>query len=277
VTDSPDFRLRDIAVTAYAPSILSSLGYGASLPMIALQARELGAEVGTAALVVALFGLGQLVTSLPAGALVARLGERRALATAAAVEAVAMVGAALATTVLLFGVAIAVGGSAWSVFLIARQGYMIDAVPHAFRARAMSALGGAMRVGAFVGPLIGAVLIGPFGIRAVFVLAAVSAVLSGLVALAVPDLGLERRAIQREEGFASVASIMVANRHVLLTLGLSVVILGASRSVRHGLIPLWADHIGISPSTTSLVTVSAVKTSVFSSAVQNSGSSKTRP
>ena len=253
VTDSPDFRLRDIAVTAYAPSILSSLGYGASLPMIALQARDLGAEVGTAALVVALFGLGQLVTSLPAGALVARLGERRALATAAAVEAVAMVGAAFATTVLLFGVAIAVGGSAWSVFLIARQGYMIDAVPHAFRARAMSTLGGAMRVGAFVGPLIGAVLIGPFGIRAVFVLAAVSAVLSGLVALAVPDLGLERRAIQREEGFASVASIVVANRQVLLTLGLSVVILGASRSVRHGLIPLWADHIGISPSTTSLV------------------------
>jgi MFS family permease len=253
VTDSPDFRLREIALPAYGPTILSSLGYGAAMPMVALQARALGAGVGTAALVVALFGLGQLVTSLPAGAVVARLGERRALATAAVVEATAMVGAALATSVVVFGAAVAVGGSAWSVFLISRQGYMIDAVPQAYRARAMAALGGATRVGVFLGPLMGAALIGPFGISAVFLLAAVCALLGGVVALAVPDLGVEDRAIQREEGFASVASVVVAHRHVLLTLGFSVVILGASRSVRNGLIPLWADHIGIAPTTTSLV------------------------
>ena len=30
----------------------------------------------------------------------------------------------------------------WTMFLIARQGFMIDAVPVAYRARAMSTLGG---------------------------------------------------------------------------------------------------------------------------------------
>jgi MFS family permease len=40
---------------------------------------------------------------------------------------------------------------------------------------------------------------------------------------------------------------------VLATLGSAVVILGMSRSLRLSLLPLWADHIGLSASTTSLI------------------------
>jgi MFS family permease len=253
VTDSPPFRLRDIAVAAYGPTIVSAVGYGAALPMIALQARALGAGVGAAAFMVALYGLGQLVTSLPAGALVARLGERIALVAAGGVQAAAMVGAAMAPNVPLFGLSIAVAGSSWSVFLLARQGFMIDAVPEVFRARAMSALGGSMRVGVFLGPLLGALLIGAFGIASAFVLAAVCSALGALIALAVPDLGADRRDTQRADGIASVRSVVVEHRHVLLTVGVAVMVIGASRSARGGLIPLWAEHIGLSASTTSLI------------------------
>ena len=49
------------------------------MPVLALRARELGADVSTAAVVVALLGIGSLLASLPAGALVARIGERRTL------------------------------------------------------------------------------------------------------------------------------------------------------------------------------------------------------
>ena len=59
------------------------------MPVLALQARALGADVSTAALVVALWPLGMLATSLPAGALVARLGERTTLLLAGLVDAVA--------------------------------------------------------------------------------------------------------------------------------------------------------------------------------------------
>ena len=48
------------------------------------------------------------------------------------------------------------------MFLIARQGFMIDAVPVGYRARALSALGGSLRVGLLVGPLLGAALIQAF-------------------------------------------------------------------------------------------------------------------
>ena len=153
------FRLRDIALAAYAPSAVSSVGFGAVIPVLALRARDLGAGVDLAALIVALLGIGQLMTSLPAGALVARIGERRMLFGCGVVDVVAMVYAASAGTVLGLGAAVVVSGATWTGFLLARQGYMIEAVPPSHRARALSALGATHRVGLMVGPLIGAGLI----------------------------------------------------------------------------------------------------------------------
>jgi MFS family permease len=145
----------------------------------------------------------------------------------------------------------------WTAFLLARQGFMIDAVPLTHRARALSTLGGMHRVGIFVGPLLGAGLIGLAGLSSVFVLAACLAVASGLMALLMPDLGSESRTEQRAAGHLSVWSVLVAHRQTLLTLGVAVVVLGASRSVRNGLLPLWADHIGVAASTTSLIFAAA--------------------
>jgi MFS family permease len=245
------FRLRDVAVVAYGPTIINSTGHGAVMPVLALRARELGADVSTAAFVVALLGMGMLVASLPAGALVARIGERRTLFLGGFVDAAAMLAAALSGSVLLLGVAVALSGMTWTAFLLARQGFMIDAVPLTHRARALAGLGGAHRVGYLVGPLIGAALIHAAGLRATFVLAAVLSVAAGLLALLMPDFGSVRRSEQ--VGHPSVWSVLVAHRHVLLTLGVAVIVIGASRSVRSGLLPLWADHVGISAATTSLI------------------------
>ena len=223
------------------------------MPVLALQARALGADVSTAAFVVALWPLGMLATSLPAGAVVARLGERTTLLLAGLVDAVAMVAAALATTVWQLGLCVAVSGAAWTAFLIARQGYLIEAVPVHWRARAMSLLGGTFRVGVLVGPLIGALLISMADIRAVFLLSGATSVAAGLLALVMPDLGAESRTAQREAGHVSVRSVLVAHRQTLLTVGVAVIVIGASRSIRASLLPLWADGVGISASTTSLI------------------------
>jgi len=249
----PGFRLRDIAVAAYGPTIVNSIGHGAVMPVLALRARELGADVSTAAFVVALLGLGMLVASLPAGAVVARIGERRTLFLGGFVDALAMLVAALSGSVVLLGAAVALSGMTWTAFLLARQGFMIDAVPLTHRARALAGLGGAHRVGYLVGPLIGAALIHAAGLRATFVLAAALSLTAGLMALLMPDLGRAKRSQQLEIGHPSVWSVVSAHRRVLLTLGVAVIVIGASRSVRSGLLPLWADHVGISASTTSLI------------------------
>lgn len=245
-----EFRFRDIALAAYGPSIVNAVGHGAVLPVLALRARDLGADVSTAALVVAALGVGSLIASLPAGALIARIGERRALTTVGALDAVAMVFAALTGSVLGLALAVTFSGMTWTVFMMARQGFMIDAVPLAYRARAMSGLGGSMRIGVFIGPLLGAGLIHFGDLTWVFWLAAAMSLASALLARTMPDFGSERRASQAP---LSVASVLIAHRRTLLTLGVAVVIISAARSLRIVLLPLWADHVGLAASTTSLI------------------------
>lgn len=247
------FRLRDVAVAAYGPTIVNAVGHGAVLPILALRGRELGADVSTAALLVALIGIGQLLGSLPAGALVARIGERRTLLYGGVLEGALMLVAAASDSVVVLGGAVALTGVTWSAFLLARQGFVLDVVPTSHRARALSALGGAHRAGILVGPLLGAGVIHLAGLRWVFVLAAAFSVLSAALAWRLPDPGEETRRAAGSAGHLRVGAVLAAHRRTLLTLGTVVVVIGASRSVRFGLLPLWADHVGLTASTTSLV------------------------
>ena len=248
------FRLRDIALPAFAPSIVNAVGLSAVTPVLALHARDLGASVGQAALVVALLGLGSLLGSLPAGALVARLGERRALIVAGLVDAAAMVAAALAPTLTVLAVAVVVTGMAWSVFLLARQGFLIVVAPVHLRARAMSTLGGSHRMGGFVGPVLGGVLIGATGqVSSVFWLGAAMGLMAALVVRAAPDLtaGLERT--PGTPAPTRVLSVIWEHRRTLASVGSAVVVISGARTLRITLLPLWAEQIGVSAATTSLV------------------------
>ena len=68
----------------YAPTVLFSLGDGAVIPLIPVIATRLGADVSLAALVAAALVIGQLCGNLPAGALVAKVGERFTMVVAGA-------------------------------------------------------------------------------------------------------------------------------------------------------------------------------------------------
>ena len=252
-TAEQPFRLRSIALAAFGPSIVSSMGHGAVMPILALRARELGADVSTAALVVGLLGVGMLLTSLPAGVVVSRIGERRALIVAGVLDATAMAWAAVTPSVAGLAVAVLVSGMSWTTFLLSRQGFMIDAVPLAFRARGMATLGGSNRAGVFLGPLIGAGLISLGGLPAAFWLASALALTSATLAGLMPDLGSEHRERERAAGHVKLFTVLAGHRSVLLTLGSAVVVIAVSRSVRTSLLPLWADHISLDASTTSLV------------------------
>jgi MFS family permease len=79
-------------------------------------------------------------------------------------------------------------------------------------------------------------------------------VCAALLAATMPDLGEEKRAAARATGgHLPVLAVVSSHRRVLATLGTAVVILGMSRSLRLSLLPLWADHLGLSASTTSLI------------------------
>ncbi len=248
-------RWRDIAIPAYGPTVLVSIGQGAILPLIALSARDLGASVGVAALVVALIGIGQLLGDLPAGALAARIGEQRALVAACAVDALALGAAFLARSVLTLAVAIVVTGLAGAVFSLARQAYLTETVPVAMRARALSTLGGTFRIGLFLGPFAAAAIISTWGIGAAYGFAALTTLAAAVLAAFLPDVTKHDRRSAAAAGrqHRSVLAVLAEHRRVLLTLGVGVLVISAARATRQSIVPLWAESQGIDAATTSVI------------------------
>ena len=247
--------MRSIAVSVYGPTILVAVGQGAILPLVALSARELGASVGTAALIVALIGLGQLIGDLPAGALAARIGERRALIAACVVDALALLGAFLAQSLILLAIAITVTGVAHAVFGLARHAYLTEAIPVPFRARALSTLGGSFRIGLFIGPFIAAVLVTRWSIGAAYAFAAIMSIAAAILTAFLPDLTRNRSANATGDTrrHRSVLSVLAEHRRILLTLGVGVMVISAARATRQSIVPLWAESIGIDAATTAVI------------------------
>ena len=255
---STEFSLRRIAVSAFGPTLLFGLGEGAILPVIALSARDLGASVPTAALMVTLIGIGSLVSNIPASLITMHRGERWAIVAAAVWCAAAMAMCAVTANLLVFGCGAFMVGMSQAVFSLARQSYLTEAVPAAYRARALSTLGGMMRVGMFIGPFIAAAAIHRLGLTGAYDVGIVALVVSAAVAARIPDLPSNaaddsgHAAAPRPAG-PTLRSTVRDHAHVLVTLGVGVMLVSAVRATRQAVIPLWADHLGLAPSVASLI------------------------
>src|SRR5439155_4839797 len=125
---------------------------------------------------------------IPASLITTRYGERWAIVGAALWSVLAMVLCVLAPNLWLFGTGVFMIGMAGSVFGLARQKYLTETVPFHFRARALSTLGGVMRIGLFIGPFVAAGAIHAIGIGGAYWVGAAALALSAAVALRMPDL-----------------------------------------------------------------------------------------
>ncbi|HET9872746.1 MAG TPA: MFS transporter [Propionibacteriaceae bacterium] len=246
---------RRLALPAYGPTLLVSTGYGAVVPLIALTARAHGASIGMAALVVGLVGIAQLLGDLPAGALAARIGEKRALIAACLLDAAALLGAFLASSLLTLAAAVFVTGLAGAVFSLARQSYLTEAIPPRMRARALSTLGGTFRIGSFVGPFFGALIVSQVGLGAAYGFAAAMSLAAALLTMLLPDITKrhERPWVDGVRRHRTVWSVLAEHQRVLLRLGTGVMLIMAARAARTSLVPLWAESQGIDAATTSLI------------------------
>ncbi|MFT3800457.1 MAG: MFS transporter [Burkholderiaceae bacterium] len=188
MTNPAEFNLRQIAVPAFAPSMLYGIADGAVLPVVALSALELGTTPAVAGFIAALAGIGALVSNVPAAAMTARIGERRAMLAAAAIAMIGYLLCALSTRVGLMAVGVWLFGMASAVFSLARQTWLINTVPFTMRARALSTLAGSMRIGVFIGPFAGAALIHRFGLHGAYGAAMLALLVLIVIVWRLPEL-----------------------------------------------------------------------------------------
>lgn len=253
-TGNSSFSLRGIAVAAFGPSLLFGIGQGAIFPIIALSAKELGASIALSGFIVSLFGIGALLSNIPAAVIASRYGERRSMIGAAMLTVLALVLCLAATATWMLGLGVFAVGVASSVFLLARQTFLTEAVPIAMRARALSTLGGTMRVGLFIGPFAGAAAMHFIGLPGAYWAAIAAMAGAGLLSFAVPEL---EHATRRKAAAGvmppRLGSVVKAHAGVFLTLGLAGALVAAIRACRQIIVPLWASHIGLDAPTTAIV------------------------
>ncbi|MEU6187906.1 MFS transporter [Nocardia sp. NPDC047038] len=244
--------LRPLLFTVYVPAAAYGIGMGAAAPVMALTALDLGASAAVAGLTVALVGLGQILGDIPAGQVVARLGERISIIAASTAGSIGVLLCLFAPAVPILGAGLIIVGLSNAVWGLARMSYLSEVVPFERRARAMALFGGAMRLGFFAGPFLGAAAITGLGTRGGFVVQLIAIAIAGWLMARLPDPQTSTPgAIPKPP--LSLVEITRAHRALLLTLGAGSLLMGAARSSREAVLPLWADHLGVDAATASLI------------------------
>src|SRR3546814_15190350 len=121
------------------------------------------------------------------------------------------------------------------------------------RARAMSTLGGTMRIGVFVGPFLGAALMHFMGLPGAYLIAIAMMLGTGVLSFLIPDIEPRPRSASTEpDAKPKMTRIARSHARVFLTLGMGILLVIALRASRQHFIPLWAARPGLTPPTLSI-------------------------
>ena len=268
-TAEPPFRWKSIALPALLPTLLFSTGEGAIIPIIPIAADNLGASLAIAGLVAAVLTIGELFGNIPSGWLIARIGERPAMIGATALSVVGLIICVISPNPIALSFGILLIGLSAAVFALARHAFMTSFVPLAYRARALSTLGGTFRLGYFIGPFITAGVIHLTGTAsAAFWIHVVACAAAAIVLITLPDptatfgsvktVRLAGRDMREGEALAEQESAGLFrtiwnSRAVLSRLGLGAALIAALRASRQVILPLWAVSIGVGDTNTALI------------------------
>ena len=245
------FRVRSLALPIYLPTFLFAIGQGAAIPILPLLALDMGLSVPVAGLLVGVRSVGSLLFDIPAGMLVARVGERRSMIIGSALLTVVALGIGTRPSTGVLVVLVLLMGAGWSIWLLARLAYATEITPIEHRGRVMSMMGGSTRIGHFIGPLLGGLAIGFFGLSSAFFVQAVLSVAAAIVLYLVrSEAGGEKRV---ETSLKVVREVLREHRRVFATAGLATIAIQIVRASKDAMIPLWGNHIGLTPSQIALI------------------------
>jgi MFS family permease len=246
------FRIRSLALPVYLPTFLFAVGQGAAIPILPLIALDMGLSVPVAGLLVGLRAVGNLLFDIPAGMLVSRFGERKAMMFGAGLLSLVAVGIGTRPPLALLIVFVLLMGVAWSIWLLARLSYATEVSPLQHRGRVMSMMGGATRVGHFAGPLLGGLAVGFFGLSSAFFVQALLAVAALAVLYQVAPVGATGGGAD-QTSLKVVSRVLRDHRRIFATAGLVTIAIQIVRSSKDAMIPLWGNHIGLTPGQISVI------------------------
>ncbi len=244
--DEQDRPLGRLAIPVYMPAAIYSIGLGAVTPIVAVAAHELGASLWGAAVIAGLPTVGTLIADIPAGAVVARLGERLAMVIAAVLTLAAAIAVVLTESLVVLAIASLLQGVSSAAFELARHALLTHLVQPSHRGRALGTLAGMSRLGITVGPFLTVALIAEFGALSAYWVQVAScvAVIAFLAVVSEPVSSGDKPIAAHGDPRGVIRS----NAVLFLRLGTGMGALMLLRMSRQIIIPLWGIEIGIDPS-----------------------------
>ena len=243
---TPTYR-SPLLVAVYAPTLLLAFAEGLLVAILPLYAAGFGVSYGLVGVASSAAAIGTLLTDVPAGATLGRLGLRPTMVAGSGLVALSTLGLVWSDQFPgLVGLRF-LAGIGMALWALSRHAYIAEAIPIAQRGKALSVFGGINRLGIFGGPAIGGLLADQAGIHATF---ALSAALGGL-ALAVSAIYLKpvagsapvTRAAQR---WRLVGAGVRRNARDLLAAATAQTLGQMIRAGRFLIIPLWgAERLGL--------------------------------
>lgn len=249
--------LRPLWAQVYLPNLLMATGQGAMLPVLVYAAHQVHGSSAAAGALVAVNGLGTMAFDLPAGRIVARLGEWGAAWVAAVLLVAGITGCLLADSFALLALSVFVQAAGWAVWSLVRLSHLSRVAPVHARGRALSLFGGVVRAGNVLGPFAYLAVEHHNDARAAFA-----------VYLAFVVVGFAWVVVARDRGDVAGRAraapvrpgrILRDHRHGLLVAGIGALGVSILRGSRNAIVPLWAAHLGLdSASASMLVGVSSL-------------------
>ena len=249
-----------LVVAVYVPTMLLAFAEGLLVAVLPLYAASFGVGYGLVGVATSATAIGTLLTDVPAGAVLGRVGLRPAMIAGSGLvtaSTLALVWSEQFPGLVLFRFLAGIGGAMWA---LSRHAYIAEAIPAAQRGKALSMFGGINRIGIFAGPAIGGYVTQLVGIHPTF---ALSAGLSGLAlvmsAILLKPLTRGTTGLGARSRWRLVGSGLRLNARDLSAAAVAQALGQMIRAGRFLIIPLWGAQLGLNPAEVgTIVTAGAI-------------------
>jgi len=151
-------RRSELVLSVYMPTALLAMAQGLLLATLPFYATDLGVSLTVVSVIVSAAAIGTLVSDVPAGVVLHRIGLRRSMLIGSALVVIGTMSLALplgAEAVVGLRLLSGVGSAMWG---LSRHSFIAQTVDVANRGRSIAVFGGINRIGMFGGPALGGVI-----------------------------------------------------------------------------------------------------------------------
>jgi MFS family permease len=250
---------KKLILSIYLPTLMVQIGMRMTVTFMPLYAMELGAGIVMTGFIVTAKNLGAMVFNLPAGFIIGRWKASHLMMIGLSGIMIAAFLRGLSPTPILLLFASFMVGAFKTLWDLTRLTYIRNNVPIKIRGRVLSGLGGLFRLSRIIGPLAGGFIISFFGFRPIFFLSSFLTFLAVFMILFLLPPGRKVETLSQSESLIFLKDHLLKNKKNITVAAIGIIGLSLLRVSRDFILPIWADHIGMTVAALGLATsISAV-------------------